>query len=329
MLTDLSGRTDLPGLYAVGEVACTGLHGANRLASNSLLECMVFARAAQHIPRRRARNPRAAATGTTAACTDADEAVVISHKLGRAAPLHVGLRGHRAHQQAPGACRAPHRPAAGRNPEFYAHFHITRDLLELRNLVQVAEPIVRSAQAGMKAAACTTAATTLTWPHRLHPPSLVPPRQPLKSTTMYRTLLKSKIHRVAATQCELHYEGSCAIDEDLLAAANICENERRFTSGTSTTANASSPTPSRGQRGSGMISVNGSAARRASVGDLSSSRPSPRCPRPTWPRTSRNWCLWMKRTARWNCGTRCLCRRLTRRHRSFQPRSAENDGTSP
>ncbi|HOF51969.1 MAG TPA: aspartate 1-decarboxylase, partial [Rhodoferax sp.] len=43
---------------------------------------------------------------------------------------------------------------------------------------------------------------------------------------MFRTLLKSKIHRVAVTQCELHYEGSCAIDEDLLAAANICENEQ-------------------------------------------------------------------------------------------------------
>ena len=84
---------------------------------------------------------------------------------------------------------------------------------------------------------------------------------------MYRTLLKSKIHRVAATQCELHYEGSCAIDEDLLDAANICENEQvhiwNINNGERLITYAI-----KGQRGSGMISVNGSAARRAAVGDL-------------------------------------------------------------
>jgi len=84
---------------------------------------------------------------------------------------------------------------------------------------------------------------------------------------MLRTLLKSKIHRVAATHCELHYEGSCAIDEDLLDAANICENEQvhiwNIDNGERFVTYAI-----RGQRGSGMVSVNGSAARRASVGDL-------------------------------------------------------------
>ena len=84
---------------------------------------------------------------------------------------------------------------------------------------------------------------------------------------MYRTLLKSKIHRVAATQCELHYEGSCAIDEDLLDAANLCENEQvhiwNINNGERFITYAI-----KGQRGSGMISVNGSAARRAAVGDL-------------------------------------------------------------
>jgi aspartate 1-decarboxylase len=84
---------------------------------------------------------------------------------------------------------------------------------------------------------------------------------------MFRHMLKSKIHRVAVTQCELHYEGSCAIDEDLLEAANILENERvhiwNINNGARFITYAI-----KGQRGSGMISVNGSAARRASVGDL-------------------------------------------------------------
>ena len=84
---------------------------------------------------------------------------------------------------------------------------------------------------------------------------------------MLRTLLKSKIHRVAVTQCELHYEGSCAIDEDLLDAANICENEQvhiwNINNGERFITYAI-----KGERGTGMISVNGSAARRASVGDL-------------------------------------------------------------
>ena len=84
---------------------------------------------------------------------------------------------------------------------------------------------------------------------------------------MFRTLLKSKLHRVTTTHSELHYEGSCAIDEDLLDAADIAENERidiwnvnngeRF-----------STYAIRAERGSGIISVNGSAARRAAPGDL-------------------------------------------------------------
>ena len=84
---------------------------------------------------------------------------------------------------------------------------------------------------------------------------------------MFRTLLKSKIHRVAATHAELHYEGSCAIDEDLLDAADIMENEQvhiwNINNGERFVTYAI-----RAERGSGIISVNGSAARRASVGDL-------------------------------------------------------------
>lgn len=84
---------------------------------------------------------------------------------------------------------------------------------------------------------------------------------------MFRTMLKSKIHRATVTQCELHYEGSCAIDENLLEAADILENEQvhiwNVSNGERFVTYAI-----RGARGSGMISVNGSAARRASNGDL-------------------------------------------------------------
>ena len=84
---------------------------------------------------------------------------------------------------------------------------------------------------------------------------------------MYRTLLKSKIHRVKTTHCELHYEGSCAIDEDLMDAANIMENEQihiwNVDNGERFVTYAI-----KGERGSGMISVNGSAARRAAPGDI-------------------------------------------------------------
>ena len=147
VLTDLAGRTDLPGMYAVGEMACTGLHGANRLASNSLLECMVFARAAaQSI----AQAPRllipALPRWDDSRVQDADEAVVISHnwdELRRFMWDYVGIVRTNKRLE-----RATHRIALlqGEIDEFYAHFHVTRDLLELRNLVQVADLIVRSAQ---------------------------------------------------------------------------------------------------------------------------------------------------------------------------------------
>ena len=84
---------------------------------------------------------------------------------------------------------------------------------------------------------------------------------------MQRTLLKSKLHRVTTTHADLHYEGSCAIDEDLLEAANILENEQidiwNVNNGERFTTYAI-----RAERGSGIISVNGSAARRAAPGDI-------------------------------------------------------------
>ncbi len=84
---------------------------------------------------------------------------------------------------------------------------------------------------------------------------------------MQRTMLKSKLHRVTTTHSELHYEGSCAIDENLLEAADILENEQvviwNINNGERFTTYAI-----RAERGSGIISVNGSAARRAAPGDL-------------------------------------------------------------
>ncbi|MQY51740.1 aspartate 1-decarboxylase [Rhodocyclus tenuis] len=84
---------------------------------------------------------------------------------------------------------------------------------------------------------------------------------------MIRTLLKSKLHRVTTTHADLHYEGSCAIDEDLLDAADILENEQidiwNVNNGERFTTYAI-----RAERGSGVISVNGSAARRAAPGDI-------------------------------------------------------------
>ena len=84
---------------------------------------------------------------------------------------------------------------------------------------------------------------------------------------MIRTMLQGKLHRVKVTQADLHYEGSCAIDEDLMDAANIMENEQihiwNVDNGERFVTYAI-----KGQRGSGMVSVNGSAARRACVGDL-------------------------------------------------------------
>ncbi|UUZ68794.1 aspartate 1-decarboxylase [Polaromonas sp. P2-4] len=84
---------------------------------------------------------------------------------------------------------------------------------------------------------------------------------------MFRHLLKSKIHRATVTACELHYEGSCAIDEDLLDASDIYENEQvhiwNINNGERFVTYAI-----RAERGSGVVSLNGSAARRAAVGDL-------------------------------------------------------------
>ena len=147
VLTDLAGRTDLPGLYAIGEVAYTGLHGANRLASNSLLECVVFgSAAARAIASEPAPVLLAPRPWDESRVSDADELVVLSHNWDELRSLmwnYVGIVRTNKRLE-----RAAHRIALldAEVHEFYANFRVNRDLLELRNLLQVAELIVRSAQ---------------------------------------------------------------------------------------------------------------------------------------------------------------------------------------
>jgi L-aspartate oxidase len=146
IVTDLSGRTDLPGLYAVGETACTGLHGANRLASNSLLECLVIGRAAaQFIELQPKQKAVALPAWDESRVTDADEEVVIANnwdELRRFMWNYVGIVRTTKRLE-----RAAHRIKLLKEEidEYYANFRITRDLLELRNLVDVASLIVDSA----------------------------------------------------------------------------------------------------------------------------------------------------------------------------------------
>lgn len=143
---DLRARTDLPGLYAIGETSCSGLHGANRLASNSLLECVVFAEAAANDIR---ANPRKPVTNLPAwdesRVSDADEEVVISHnwdELRRFMWDYVGIvRTNKRLERAQHRIRLLSREI----DEYYSNFRVSNDLIELRNLVTTAGLIVRSA----------------------------------------------------------------------------------------------------------------------------------------------------------------------------------------
>jgi len=147
---DLNGRTDLPGLYAAGEVTQSGLHGANRMASNSLLECLVFGQAAaedilrqgleyQPVPAIRAWDE--------SRVTDSDEEVVVQHnwrEIRRFMWDFVGIVRTTKRLE-----RAAHRVALLRQEiaDYYGNFRVTPDLVELRNLVEVAGLIVTSALA--------------------------------------------------------------------------------------------------------------------------------------------------------------------------------------
>jgi len=149
VMTDIHGRTDLPGLYAIGETTHTGLHGANRMASNSLLECLVFAQSAgRDIIERLGQTPPPPILPVwdESRVTDSDEEVVVSHNWDELRHFmwdYVGIvrsskRLERARRRVELLQHEIH--------EYYSNFRVTNDLIELRNLVQTGELIIRCAQ---------------------------------------------------------------------------------------------------------------------------------------------------------------------------------------
>ena len=149
VVVDRFGATDVEGLYAIGETACTGLHGANRLASNSLLECMVLAESAgERIVESIASEPPSApdlAAWDESRVTDSDEDVVLAHnwlELRRFMWDYVGIvrtdkRLERAWRRIELLKQEVH--------DYYANHRVSPDLIELRNLIHVAELMVRCA----------------------------------------------------------------------------------------------------------------------------------------------------------------------------------------
>ena len=147
IITDTNGMTDVPNLYAVGESSFTGLHGANRMASNSLLECLVFAKsAAHHI----ATQPLPELTFSIppwdeSQVTNSDEDVIISHNWNELRHFmwdYVGIvRTDKRLQRA----RRRVRLLAQEVSEYYSNYRISKDLIELRNLIVVADLIIQSA----------------------------------------------------------------------------------------------------------------------------------------------------------------------------------------
>ena len=146
IVTSLTARTDLPGLYAAGEASCTGLHGANRLASNSLLECLVYAEAAASDILSQPRSERRELPEwDESRVSDPDEEIVIAHnweELRRFMWDYVGIVRTTKRLQ-----RAQHRIRLLEKEihEYYANFRVCHDLIELRNLVVTADLIVRCA----------------------------------------------------------------------------------------------------------------------------------------------------------------------------------------
>ena len=148
VVVDTNGCTNISGLYAIGETSSTGLHGANRMASNSLLECIVYAEsAASHIEKNLHNTPplEPAQLWDESQVTNSDEDVVISHnwdELRRFMWDYVGIVRTDKRLQ-----RAQHRAQLlqAEIAEYYSNYKVSNDLLELRNLAMVAELMIRCA----------------------------------------------------------------------------------------------------------------------------------------------------------------------------------------
>ncbi|MDM8539404.1 FAD-binding protein, partial [Desulfobacterales bacterium HSG17] len=148
--TDLNGKTNIQGLYAVGETACTGLHGANRLASNSLLEALVYSQKAyessiKEFKKISTKVDIALDQWDTANTIDSDEAIVVSHNWDEIRRLmwnYVGIV--RSNKRLERALRRIQNIQKEIN-EYYWDFKVTSDLIELRNLATVAQLIIESA----------------------------------------------------------------------------------------------------------------------------------------------------------------------------------------
>ncbi|MFW6081722.1 MAG: L-aspartate oxidase [Desulfosalsimonas sp.] len=148
--TDIFGRTNIKRLYAIGETACTGLHGANRLASNSLLEALVYAHQAAQKTAEEMKDPENDALEEIPAwddmgTMDSDEAIVISHTWNEIRRLmwnYVGIvRSEKRLERA----RRRIEIISEEIQEYYWNFKVTPDLIELRNIALVAELVIRSA----------------------------------------------------------------------------------------------------------------------------------------------------------------------------------------
>ncbi|MEE8393085.1 MAG: FAD-binding protein, partial [Rhodospirillales bacterium] len=150
IVADKRGRTDIEGLYAIGEAAFTGLHGANRIASNSLLECLVFSTAAgddilENMDS--APEPPELAPWDESWVTDSDEEVVVSHNWDELRRFMWDYVGIVRTDKRLGRAKRRIDLLLSEIDENYGNFRVTNDLLELRNLAMVADLIIRSAMA--------------------------------------------------------------------------------------------------------------------------------------------------------------------------------------